>query len=47
MTYKLARKLIDARRERVAALRLRGFTEREIVATRHTRGWRIKGTGAH
>jgi transposase len=39
MTYKLARKLIDARRERVAALRLRGFTEREIVAALEQQGF--------
>ena len=32
MTWKNARKLIAARRERVASLRLRGLTEREIVA---------------
>ena len=32
MTWKNARKLIEARRERVASLRLRGLTEREIVA---------------
>jgi hypothetical protein len=39
MTYKLARKLIDARRERVASLRLRGFTEREIVAALEQQGF--------
>jgi hypothetical protein len=45
MTWKRARKLIEARRERVAALRLRGLTEREIVAALEQQGFINNETG--
>jgi len=45
MTWKNARKLIEARRERVASLRLRGLTEREIEAALEQQGFINVETG--
>lgn len=45
MAWKDARKLIDARRERVAQLHLRGLTQREIVAALEQQGMMNPETG--
>lgn len=45
MTWKNARRIIEARRERVASLRLRGLTQREIVEAFKAQGFVNPETG--